>query len=51
MEDKSWGQIYWVTALHGGLIIRSCQRQGGFVTAFSSNLKTVIEKFLLIMEG
>ena len=36
-----YGKIYWGTALHGGLMIRSCHRQGSFTNAFSSNLKTV----------
>ena len=41
MEHIFGGQIYWVTDLHGGLKIRSCQRQKLFTNAFYSNLKTV----------
>ena len=32
-----WGAIYWGAALHGGLMIRSCQRRGSFTNTFFSN--------------
>ena len=41
----------WATALHGGLIIRSCQGLVSFTNAFSSNLKIVNLKILPIMKG
>ena len=38
--------------LHGGLLIRSCQRRGSFTNVFFSNLKSVkILKFLPISKG
>ena len=45
------GQIYWGTLLHEGLMIRSCQGQGSFTNAFSSNLKTVNLKIFANHEG
>ena len=39
MGNKFWGQTYRVAVLHGGLIIISCQENGSFTDAFSSNLK------------
>ena len=40
-----WGKIYWVTVLHGELMIRSCHGQGSFTNAFSNNLNTVSLKY------
>ena len=45
------GQLYWGTVLHGGSMIRSCQGQGSFTNAFSSNLKTVNLKMFADHEG
>ena len=50
MREKIFGQIYWGSVLHGGLI-RSCQERGSFTNAFSNNLKTVNLKIFANHEG
>ena len=53
-----WGNFFfggggylWETVLHGGLMVRSCHRQGSFTSAFSSNLKTINLKIFANHEG
>ena len=51
LGTNCFGQIYWGTVLHEGLMIRSWQGQGSFTNAFSSNLKTVNVKIFANHEG
>ena len=52
MGDNFFWQIYWEKpVLYEGLMIRSCQREGSFTNAFSSNLKTVNLNFFPVMKG
>ena len=50
-EAICFGQIFEGAVLQGGSMIRSCQGQGSFRNAISSNLKTINLKISPIKKG